>query len=68
MLRLRLVRRIVLTVMGFPAHIAGNSPAGINMAAASWTNALPVPVVPGTNDLATNSIMNSHQYYGLSHP
>jgi fibronectin-binding autotransporter adhesin len=39
-----------------------------NVAAASWTNALPLPVVSGTNNLATNSITDTPRFYRLSNP
>ena len=36
-----------------------------NLAAASWSPALPPPVITGTNNFVTNSIINSHQFYRL---
>jgi hypothetical protein len=39
-----------------------------NLAAANWTPAAPLPVVLGSNNLVTNSNINSHQFYRLSDP
>jgi fibronectin-binding autotransporter adhesin len=39
-----------------------------NLAAASWTNALPLPVVLGTNNIVTNSVINAQQFYRLVNP
>jgi len=39
-----------------------------NLAANSWTNALPLPVVIGTNNVVTNAAINLEQFYRLSSP
>ena len=39
-----------------------------NLAATSWTAALPHPFVIGTNNIVTNSLFNTQQFYRLSSP
>jgi hypothetical protein len=39
-----------------------------NLTAASWANALPLPVVLGTNNLVTNPTLNAQQFYRLISP
>jgi autotransporter-associated beta strand protein len=39
-----------------------------NLALSSWTNALPLPVVLGTNNIVTNPVANAQQFYRLSNP
>jgi autotransporter-associated beta strand protein len=39
-----------------------------NLVAANWTNATPLPVVLGTNDVVTNAISGKQAHYRLSNP
>ena len=39
-----------------------------NIAAANWLPALPQPVVIGTNNIVSNSVFNTQQFYRLSSP
>jgi hypothetical protein len=42
--------------------------AATNLPSANWIAALPLPVVSGTNNVVTNAITGSQQFYRLSNP